>query len=125
MFSNSKILSKNKTASFRIVSKIKPKVKETCELEINNEVKLVEKEEVRKEKSVHFDVNEKPQSKIDSVIDQLKNRPQNEIIDTLLELILHQVIHLFHKKNQNRNLRNRTLRNLKTKSPDKSLTLPN
>ena len=53
---------------------------------------------MRKEKSVHFEVNEKPQSKIDSVIDELKNRPQNEIIDTLLELIQHQVIHFIHKK---------------------------
>ena len=71
---------------------IKPKVKETCELEINDEVKLTEKEEVPKEKSVHFEVNEKkPQSKIDSVLDELKNRPQNEIIGTLLELIQHQV----------------------------------
>ena len=71
---------------------IKPKVKETCELEINDEVKLTEKEELPKEKSVHFEVNEKkPQSKIDSVLDELKNRPQNEIVGTLLELIQHQV----------------------------------
>ena len=78
---------------------IKPKVKETCELEINDEVKLTEKEEVPKEKSVHFEVNErKPQSKIDSVLDELKNRPQNEIIGTLLELIQHQVRSFFDKR---------------------------
>ena len=86
------VVFENRWILFPLILMIKPKVKETCELEINDEIKLTEKEEVPKEKSVHFEVNEqKPQSKIDSVLDELKNRPQNEIIGTLLELIQHQV----------------------------------